>query len=221
MARQSRVKSISEAPQEVVTQRSDSTLPVKKLSGPRILAIDLGTKLGWCFGAAGEIVEIGTHNVKRKATEKITDPERRLRNYKFLTDRMDLYGITHIAVEQVNAMTMRGNRQREIHFGDRGCAELIAGLYGVPLIYVPVGTAKKVLTGHGNAKKPEMVAAAGRRTGLAIIDDNAADAVAVFLSANQNLEKMENEPDATLRAKPRRATKTKRARSEVRANEVR
>ena len=54
-----------------------------------------------------------------------------------------------------------------------------AELRGVPYQGVPVGTVKRHATGHGNADKQAMMAAA-RARGFLPADDNEADALAIL-----------------------------------------
>jgi Holliday junction resolvasome RuvABC endonuclease subunit len=173
----------------------------------RLLAVDLGTKIGWSIWHDGEFVTIGTKNLKNKTTEKIEDVTRRLRGFTFLSDIIVSQSVTHVAVEGVNAATMRGNRQRELHYGDRGVLELICGMRGVPLVYIPVGTAKKRLTGSGNAKKHHMIAHATQVVGKTIDDDNAADSVGVALAAIDAINTMEKKTNAYRDHGPRRTRK--------------
>jgi len=145
-----------------------------------LLALDLGTTLGWAvFGPQG-FVESGSMCLKHKTTEKITDVERRLRLYSFLDRKSRQYNTSNIAVEQVNAATMRGNRQRELHYGDRAVLELVCAQRAIPLHYAPVGSVKKHATGNGAAKKDQMISAMITR-GYHVTDDNEADALSVAL----------------------------------------
>lgn len=155
----------------------------------RILAVDLGTALGWAVLINGSLVELGTKNLKNKTTEKLLDPERRLRQYQFLLTKIILYKITHIAVELVNPGTMKGNRQRTLYYGALGVIELMAARENLPLIYVPVQQVKLQMTGRGNASKDMMLRAAERRSSIKVDGPDAADAFGVGLAAIENLKK--------------------------------
>jgi Holliday junction resolvasome RuvABC endonuclease subunit len=181
----------------------------------RVLSLDLGTKLGFSLFRDGELLEFGCIELRR-GSEVIADTVRRMRLFEFLGSYVKKYAPTHMAVEGVNAAIMRGNRQRELHYGDRGVLELFCQMHGLdPLIYVPVGTAKKRLAGNGNAKKPDMIAAAAR-LGHITDDDNAADALAVGLVAIDLIKGGKTHVEK--KTKPKAATAAKRKPKAARAD---
>ena len=151
--------------------------------GSRLLALDIGTKLGMCMALEGEVVEILTWHVKTKTTEDLPDHERWRRLYKLIEDRVSLYGITDLAFELVNHATIRGGRQAQLYWGAVSIVQLVAAQHGLKLHPIPVGTVKMTLAGKGNAKKDEMLTAARSKTKFSIVDDNSADALGVALCA--------------------------------------
>jgi hypothetical protein len=82
---------------------------------------------------------------------------------------------------------MPGYAGVKVHFGMLGVALLIEGRWSrVTSHVVPALTIKKFWTGSGRAKKPDMIAEAQKR-GYELVDDNQADAVALYVYAQEVL----------------------------------
>lgn len=72
-----------------------------------------------------------------------------------------------IFVEDV--MAHIGTYAAHLYGGQRTLLGIIADRHGVPSIGIPVGSVKKHATGKGNAKKPDMIAAANKEFGKELV----------------------------------------------------
>jgi hypothetical protein len=98
-------------------------------------------------------------------------------------------GVDWIAYEQRMTGGQRlGNRHLEIHYGMVGMLHVRAWNMRVPILSIPIGTAKKALTGNGKAEKDAMVAAAKERYGRHITSHDMADAIAVGIAALDRMQ---------------------------------
>lgn len=139
-----------------------------------ILALDLGSSLGWAMSTASGQTISGTMQFKSGRYEG--GGMRYLRFVRWLDE---------IAASQINAVYFEEVRR---HAGT-DAAHVYGGLMatltawceknGVPYQGVPVGTIKKHATTKGNASKDAMIAAA-RARGFNPVDDNEADALAIL-----------------------------------------
>jgi len=143
-----------------------------------ILALDLGAKTGFCVGYSGNIATSGMKNFDPK---KHGGKGRRYLAFSHWLIEIEAdYGpFNEVYYEDVKA-----------HAGT-----LAAHCYGgflaflqawcedrakpIPLYGLGVGTVKKNWTGKGNASKAQMIAEAKKR-GFDPVDDNHADALAIF-----------------------------------------
>lgn len=64
-----------------------------------------------------------------------------------------------------------------------GALKMAIWPHGIPMLVVPPATMKLVITGKGNAKKPEIAAALLKNMKVEIDDEDAADAVGLLLCA--------------------------------------
>lgn len=148
------------------------------LESKSILALDLGMRTGWCIGENGKPLDSGVHMLYDQKHTDFTDGERFSAFYAFLTQNM---GIDAIVFEQVAGGTK--GRQTVLFNGYRATLLLYAQMLGKPCLPLPVGTIKKYVTGKGNASKQEMIDAV-RSLGHPTFDDNEADAIGAFYTAN-------------------------------------
>jgi len=82
-----------------------------------------------------------------------------------------------------------GGRHLELHYGMVGALHLRAWHLGIPILSIPIGTAKKALTGTGRADKDAMLAAARERYPQHdVLEHDVADAIAVGLAALSRIE---------------------------------
>jgi len=158
-----------------------------------ILALDFGTATGYCLGNGLEILDAGTWQL---ASKKEIPEWRRLRWDRKKDPRISRLWellwkrISHpdwVVFEDVEFSSY--TKQNQLWSSFRAVAWLRFPMARFEC--VPVGTLKKFATGSGNATKEMMRAALKRHTdyGSAAFgrDDNAVDAIWVWLWAKQNL----------------------------------
>lgn len=141
-----------------------------------VLAIDIGTNLGWALGEAVGPLRFGTFRGSSSTDPRIWIPS----FTPFLQKMFPLCDA--IAIEKPDT---QGNNYAPI----RKNFFLLGEVYRVAAWYpnvlsvneVGVSTAKKRLAGHGHADKDMMVAAA-RAEGYAVTDDHQADAIAILMT---------------------------------------
>lgn len=147
-----------------------------------ILALDLGTYLGYAVMASGKAVVYGTkHFVERKATKKHAgDPEgtRFMLARQFIGSTIDTYGAEAVHFEDVHNHTAVG--AAHVYGGLRAVMQMACIERGLPTIGHGVGTIKKFWTGRGNEGKTGMIERA-RALGYPLRDDedDTADALAI------------------------------------------
>jgi len=146
----------------------------------RLLAIDIGTKLGWCVMYDGQPIEIGVWNVD-KVHSHPQDFERWLHIDRFIQAKIDAHKITGLVFEFVHAATFASSRATELHCGARAIIQMAAHRNGIEPVGIPVNTIKACVC-KGGAKKEQIIEAVSR-LGFAVMDDNEADAVAVAVTA--------------------------------------
>lgn len=142
----------------------------------RILAIDPGTKCGWCVRQPDGVMDAGTWDLAAKRFEGGGMRLVRLRSY--FGELLNRTAPDVVVVEEVHR-----------HMG-ADAAHLYGAIVGliqeecerrapkVPYSSVHWATAKKLATGKGNAKKDAMIAAANARWHLQLgpKEENEADA---------------------------------------------
>ncbi len=151
-----------------------------------ILSVDLGTTMGFAI-LDGETVECGEITLK-KASDK-HDGQRYIAFQGQVQAWFKAHDITHVYYEQVISHG-RFNSTRTAHVfgGFLAVLQMECLRRSIQPVAVGVGTLKKSATGKGNAKKPQMVAAA-RSYGFELKDkeDNAADAICLLAHAVRSL----------------------------------
>lgn len=135
-----------------------------------ILAIDLGTKLGWALSD----LEAGTINLSAHRNHE-SPGMRFVRFRKWLREMLDS-GVDLVAYEDVRRH--QGTEAAHVYGGLLAILQEECDSRQVPVPYtgVGVGAIKRHACGKGNADKGLMVAAAGRRWPDFRGDDNEADA---------------------------------------------
>lgn len=142
-----------------------------------ILALDLGTSTGWAIRSHDGLINSGTVSVRPGRFEG--GGMRYLRFTNWLTEIDRLSGpIAAIWFEEVR--NHKGVDASHVYGGLMATLTAWAELRGIPYAGTPVGTIKRHATGHGNAPKEAMIAAAKVR-GYSPGDDNEADAIALLL----------------------------------------
>lgn len=143
-----------------------------------ILALDLGTKLGWAISFGPD--EPPLHGTTEFRTGRFEGGGMRwLRFRKWLQGMHDEHGpLTAVYFEEVQGL--RGSSAACVFGGYLALLTAWCEQHEVPYRGIPVGTIKKHATGKGNSGKPEMIAAMVAK-GFTPETDNDADALALLL----------------------------------------
>ena len=141
---------------------------------PCIIAIDPGTKCGWCVrGNTTTDIVSGVWNLKGGRFEGGGMRFLRFRHYLEETIRCSRPAM--IVYEEVRRHM--GTDAAHIYGGIVGQLTSICEEQRIPYRAIPVGTIKKYATGKGNAGKTAMIEAAQKQwPGFMPLDDNEADA---------------------------------------------
>lgn len=153
-----------------------ATTRVLEPSRLRILALDLGTKLGWATVDCNGVVRSGSANCAPRARE---DAGQRWTRFRTHMSELALQAGQFDAVYFESVHRHVGTDAAHVYGGFLAHLEHWGAAHHVVPIGVGVGQIKKNWTGKGNAKKPEMIAAAQAR-GFRPVDDNEADALAIL-----------------------------------------
>lgn len=142
----------------------------------RILAFDLGTKLGWCLCCTGEsnpTYDSGVQNLKGGRFDG--GGMRFMRCRAFIRELLDKNKVDRVAFEEVRRHM--GVDAAHVYGGLMAVLTEECELRKIPYEGIPVATIKKTATGKGNADKEKMVAAANKKWPSAAIEsDDEADA---------------------------------------------
>jgi Holliday junction resolvasome RuvABC endonuclease subunit len=156
----------------------DTAAPGRQVNddnAPTILALDLGTTLGWALRFTG-LAMSGTEHFKVGRFEG--GGMRYLRFVRWLDELWRFAGRpSALYFEEVRRH--RGVDAAHVYGGFLAQLTAWCERHGVPYQGVPVGTIKKFATGKGNADKAAMIEAA-KRWGHRPEDDNEADALALL-----------------------------------------
>ena len=138
------------------------------------IGIDPGTKCGWAvLDADGNRVESGTWDLKPRRHEGGGWRYVRLRTY--LDELFMMWPDSQLAYEEVRRHM--GTDAAHIYGGIVATVSAYCEDRPTPYVGIPVGTIKRHATGKGNAKKEQMMEAAGERWHWPMADDNEADAL--------------------------------------------
>ena len=153
--------------------------PPLRQTGNTLLAIDLGTTVGWALRMGDNTILSGTQTFRPGRFEGGGMRFLRFRGWLAEVARLS-GGVTRIAFEEVRRHVSTDSSHAYGGF----LATLTAWCEqeSIPYEGVPVGTIKRYATGKGNADKVAMIAAV-RARGFAPADDNEADAIALLLWA--------------------------------------
>jgi len=140
-----------------------------------VVAFDPGTKLGWAMrGDSPDSLRSGVVNC---APGRHDSPGVRFVKVKGAVESL----LTHaelVVYEDVRRHAAPYAAQ--IYGGIVAIIQTCCEERGIPFMGAPVGQVKKAATGKGNAKKADMIAAVQERHGLAVEDDNEADAILIL-----------------------------------------
>ena len=164
-------------PSRHARQSEEEVLMTQSENTPRcILALDLGTTTGWAIRGYDGLITTGTASFRPGRYDG--GGMRYLRFTNWLTELDRLSGpISAIWFEEVRSHA--GTDAAHVYGGLMASLTSWGELRGIPYEGVPVGTIKRHATGHGNANKQAIIAAA-RARGYSPADDNEADAIAIL-----------------------------------------
>lgn len=140
-----------------------------------ILALDLGTKLGYAIRSDSGAIVSGTIDFSNRRYEG--GGMRYLKFERWLEETHQAAPIKEVVFEEVRRHLSTDSSH--VYGGLLGILTAFCEKKGIPYQGVSIGTIKKHATGKGNAGKPEMIAAA-RSRGFDPKDDNTADAIALL-----------------------------------------
>jgi hypothetical protein len=186
----------------------------KKQSAPErtILAMDLGHKTGWCLGrkdygtyvSPGETIgdELNSFrdfffdsgsliwpfiyelSISKITMEDIAGVVEYIRRGAYPPEAPSMVSNPHVVVYE--RPHLRGWAASFSLVGRAAIVEASCSKLGVQAISVHSATIKKYITGSGRATKEDVIKAVKKR-GFKPKDDNAADAIALWLYAQENL----------------------------------
>ncbi|MEG3640661.1 crossover junction endodeoxyribonuclease RuvC [Magnetococcus sp. PR-3] len=144
-----------------------------------ILALDLGTKLGWAISHNGSVGNVDSGSVAFKKLDRFEGGGITFVRFRqWLTELKDQYrDLDMVVVEQVR--NHKGVDASHKYGGLLATVTAWCEHHQIPYTSVGVGQIKKHWTGKGNAGKEEMIAEAKGR-GFSPGDDNEADALALL-----------------------------------------
>ena len=144
-----------------------------------ILALDLGSTMGWAVRDRGGAIVSGFQ--KFTANRYEGGGMRFVRMLRWLDDILEV-GIDQVYFEEVR----RHLGVNAAHIYGGFMANLTSRCESanpkIPYSGVPVGTIKKFMTGKGNASKEDMISAVCKR-GFVVSNDNEADALGLLFYA--------------------------------------
>jgi Holliday junction resolvasome RuvABC endonuclease subunit len=148
----------------------------------KLLALDLGTATGW---AVGEVDRKPVYGTEGFALGRFDGGGMRFLRFQRWLEEV-LQGVDQLAYEEVRRHL--GTDAAHVYGGLQAILTKECELRAIPYQAVPVGTIKRFATGRGNASKQDMLAAITAR-GYLPLDDNAADAIALWLLTAEPLSK--------------------------------
>jgi crossover junction endodeoxyribonuclease RuvC len=141
----------------------------------KIFAVDCATRTGYAHNCGGGVRSgFRTFDVKRGESPGM----RFLRFREWLNTELRVWGPDLVVFERPERF--KSGAAAEVCLGLTTRVQEVAAELGID--HTPVGpsTLKKWATGNGNAQKAEMIAAARRRFGCEVEDDNEADALLIL-----------------------------------------
>jgi crossover junction endodeoxyribonuclease RuvC len=147
-----------------------------------VLALDLGTKCGFCVGDEHSQIS-GVWNLKQ---DRFSGGGMRFVRFRARLDEINkALPITQVVFEEVRRH--RGTDAAHVYGGLMAVLTEWCEQNKLPYEGVPVGTIKKFWTGNGAANKEMMLEQCEERE-ISVVDDNEADAVALFHYATRAVE---------------------------------
>lgn len=146
------------------------------LPAVNVLALDLGTYCGWAVATRDGAMEYGTESFHR-----LTGGAKWAEFRAWLSSKIKRHGSQVVYFEDVKAHGPGQVIAAHVYGGFLAMAQMVCHQHNVRMVGVGVGTVKKAWTGKGNAKKPEMIAAAkAKGFRVANDEDDTADALAIL-----------------------------------------
>ncbi|BAQ16079.1 crossover junction endodeoxyribonuclease RuvC [Methyloceanibacter caenitepidi] len=143
-----------------------------------LLALDLGTKTGFCVGACDQGSDHQISDVWDLREARSSGAGMRFINFRSQLNKIHAaYPIGQVAFEEVRRHL--GTDAAHFYGGLRGILMEWCEEHSIPYEGVSVQEIKKHWTGKGNASKEMMIAECHRRE-IPVKDDNEADAIALF-----------------------------------------
>ncbi|WP_243634761.1 hypothetical protein [Roseicella frigidaeris] len=189
---------------------SHSIMPAADATAePVLLALDLGSTLGWAVRQPRAGITSGTATFRPGRFEGGGMAWLRFR--RWLEEMAGMTGpIGSVVFEEVRRHA--GTTAAHVYGGFLAHLTAWCEGAGVPYQGVPVGTIKRFATGKGNADKAAVIAAI-RARGFAPGDDNEADALAILLWAIDAEGGQRKEPSAAASPRHRAVAESQRRRS--------
>lgn len=158
----------------------------------RILALDLGGKTGWSLYDNG-VVSSGVWKLVKTSTKKWKElPGYRFVRFNAKLEEIEAEGdLDYVFYEEV--FSHAGTQAAHIFGAYRGMMQWFCcnRAEPTPCDFFGVGTIKKRATGKGNAKKPQMIAAANKKllkhSKYKTKEDNEADSLWILKLATEKL----------------------------------
>lgn len=171
-----------------------------RLTGP-LLALDLGTKMGWAYGDGRSATDYGMVNFGNKRGFRSEGRFARFRDW--LLDQYSHRGKFQVVYESIVAHG-DGTRTGQVYGGWLAVLELFQNDFMTPVSAFGVSTIRKGFVGHGRADK-DRIEAAVRSLGYQPQDQNVSDALAVFCFARGeigNVDQSEESKPGGRRTRP-------------------
>jgi Holliday junction resolvasome RuvABC endonuclease subunit len=141
-----------------------------------VLALDLGTHCGWAAAKRDGAMEYGTESFHR-----LSGGNKWASFRAWLSTLVGKQDIDVVYFEDVKAHGPGQVLAAHAYGGFLAMAQMVCHQHNVRMVGVGVGTVKKAWTGKGNARKPEMIAAAqAKGFRVANDEDDTADALAIL-----------------------------------------
>ena len=144
-----------------------------------ILAIDAGTKTGWCLVEDGKIMGSGVEDFKKKKGESNGIMFLKFRGWlqKLLSEHQDIDLVAYEAAHH------RGGYATEVCVNLTGRVQEVCAEREIEYVSVHTGTLKKFATGDGAADKAMMIMQAAEILEREPVSSDEADAVLLALCA--------------------------------------
>lgn len=157
-------------------------------SFPTVLALDLGTALGWAFARNGIIEAWGVEDLSIRGDDSHAAGDRLIKFFNWMngSDGAPGWGGVDEVFYEIAGANLRNMAANEVYYQLKGVVRMFCASCRIPLTGMHNATLKKSFTGNGRAEKHEMCSYArnlgwtGGREGTAM-DHDAADAVALIV----------------------------------------